>query len=104
MNEPPDQTAEFRAANLLSVGGMIVPKYCRTRSGYSRSAESVSVKITPCLARSSLQRAVDHFALVLGLHAGQELLLGLGNAQPVEGVLDVVGHVVPGACPAGRTA
>ena len=33
MNDPPDQTAEFSAANLLSVGGMIVAKYSRTRSG-----------------------------------------------------------------------
>ena len=42
-----------------------------------------------------LQRAVDHFALVLGLDAGEELLLGLGDAQPVEGGLDLAGHVVP---------
>ena len=47
MNEPPDQTAEFSAANLLSSGGMIVEKYSRTRSGCSRTAVSVSVKITP---------------------------------------------------------
>ena len=47
-------------------------------------------------AQVFLQRAVDDFALELGLHAGQELLLGLGNAQPVEGLLDFVGHVVPG--------
>ena len=29
MNEPPDQTAELSAANLLSFCGMIVPKYSR---------------------------------------------------------------------------
>ena len=104
MNEPPDQTAEFRAANLLSSGGMIVPKYSRTRSGYSRTAESVSVKITPCLREVFLQRAVDDFALELGLHAGQELLLGLGDAQLVEGVLDVLRARRPRSCPGGRSA
>ncbi len=53
MNEPPDHTAELSAANLLSVGGMIVPKYSRSRSECSRTAESVSVKITPCRDISS---------------------------------------------------
>ena len=33
MNEPPDQTAELSAANLLSLDGMIVPKYSRKSSG-----------------------------------------------------------------------
>ena len=33
MNDPPDHTAVFSAANLLSFGGMIVPKYSFTRSG-----------------------------------------------------------------------
>src|ERR671922_104099 len=32
MNEPPDQTAELSAANLLSFCGMTVPKYCLTRT------------------------------------------------------------------------
>ena len=53
MNEPPDQTAEFSAANLLSFCGMIVPKYCLTMSSCSRSAESMSRKITPCVVRCS---------------------------------------------------
>src|SRR3977135_3502360 len=47
MNEPPDQTAVLSAENLLSAGGMTVPKYSLNRSGWSRSAESVSVKMTP---------------------------------------------------------
>ena len=54
------------------------------------------MKITPLLGQVFLQRAVDHFALELGLHAGQKLLFGLGNAQPVERLLDLLGHVVPG--------
>ena len=53
MNEPPDQTAVFSAENLLSPVGMIVPKYLRTISGCSRSAESMSMKSTPSLVRSS---------------------------------------------------
>ena len=47
MNEPPDHAAVFSAPNLLSSGGTTVPKYLRTRSGYSRTAVSVSTKITP---------------------------------------------------------
>ena len=47
MNEPPDQTALFSAANLLSFCGMIVPKYSRKISSCSRSAVSVSRKSTP---------------------------------------------------------
>ena len=48
MNEPPDQTAVFSAANLLSFDGMIVPKYCLTSSSCSRSPESMSRNSTPC--------------------------------------------------------
>ena len=40
---------------------------------------------------------VDDLGLVLRADAGEELALGLGDAEPVEGLLDVVGHVVPGA-------
>ena len=56
MNEPPLHTAELSAANLLSSGGMIVPKYCLTSSGYSRSAVSMSQKMMPCGSRSSRLR------------------------------------------------
>ena len=51
MNEPPDQTAELSAANLLSFCGMIFPKYSLTMSSCSRSAESMSRKMTPCFSR-----------------------------------------------------
>ena len=40
---------------------------------------------------------VDGLGLVLGADAGEELALGLGDAQAVEGLLDVLGDVVPGA-------
>ena len=72
-----------------------MPKYFRNRLGVLAQAVSVSRKITPSFVQFFLQGVVDHLGLVLRAHAGQELALGLGDAQPVEGVLDVVGHVVP---------
>ena len=56
MNDPPDHTAELRAANLLSLGGMIVPNHRRTSSGYSRTAVSMSQNSTPWASRSSRLR------------------------------------------------
>ncbi len=56
MNDPPLHTAVFRAANLLSPGGMTVPKYCLTRSGYSRMAVSMSQNKMPWASRSSRLR------------------------------------------------
>ena len=38
---------------------------------------------------------VDDLGLVLGADAGEELALGLGDAEPVEGVLDVLGDLAP---------
>ena len=54
MNDPPDQTAEFNAANLLSPGGITVPKYSLTSSGYSLTAVSISQNNTPNFSKSSL--------------------------------------------------
>src|SRR5215208_1873453 len=54
MNEPPDHTALFNAANLLSSGGITLPKCFLTISGYSFTAVSVSAKITPCFCKSPL--------------------------------------------------
>ncbi len=54
MNEPPDHTAELSAENLLSAAGITLAKYLRTISSCSRSPESMSRKITPCLVSSSL--------------------------------------------------
>ena len=45
---------------------------------------------------------VDGLALVLGADAGEELALGLGDAELVEGVLDVLGDLVPAALAAAR--
>ena len=46
-------TAEFSAANLLSPGGITVPKYSLTSSGYSRTAVSISQNNTPNFSKSS---------------------------------------------------
>src|SRR5215210_3087270 len=43
-----------------------------------------------------LERVVDDLGLVLRPDAGERLALGLRDAQLVESVLDIVGHVVPG--------
>ena len=42
------------------------------------------------------EAVVDDLRFVLRADAGQELALGLGDAELVEGVLDVGRHVVPG--------
>ena len=42
-----------------------------------------------------LEGMVDGFTFILRAHAGQELALGLGDAQLVEGLLDVGGHIIP---------
>jgi hypothetical protein len=53
MKEPPDQTAEFSAASLLSPGGMTVAQCSLKMSSCSRRAVSVSQKMTPFCSRSS---------------------------------------------------
>ena len=53
MKLPPDQTAVFSAANLLSPTGITVAKYSWNSSGCSLSAVSVSWKMTPFSSRSS---------------------------------------------------
>ena len=52
MNDPPDQTAEFNAANLLSAAGITVAKYSRNKSSFSRNALSVSLKMIPFSSNS----------------------------------------------------
>ncbi len=49
MNEPPDHTAEFNAANLLSAAGTTEAKYFLNNSSFSCKALSVSLKIIPFL-------------------------------------------------------
>src|SRR6516162_6209542 len=95
MKLPPDQTAVFSAANLLSPTGITVAKYSWNSSGCSRRPVSVSRKMTPFSSRSS-DLVVHDFRLVLRRDAGDEaLLLRLGDAELIVGVLDVCGQVVP---------
>ena len=95
MNEPPDHTAELRAANLLSLGGMMVPNHLRTSSGVLAHG-GVHVAEQDPLLRQVLPVAVeDDFAFILRSDAGEILPLGLGDAELLVGVLDGVGEVVP---------
>jgi hypothetical protein len=95
MNEPPDHTAVLSAENLLSPAGITVPKYSWKISGCS--AGRVGVEEDDALRLQVLtDLVVDHLGLVLRGDAGdQALLLGLGDAEPVVGVLDVLGQVFP---------
>ena len=52
MNEPPDHTAEFNAANLLSAAGTTEAKYSLNSSSFSRKALSVSLKMIPFSSNS----------------------------------------------------
>ena len=47
------------------------------------------------LGQLFLDRVVDDLGVVLGADAGQELALRLGDAEPLERRLDLVGDVVP---------
>ena len=72
MNEPPEQVG------MLTDGGVGVGED------------------HPLLRQILLKRSVDHLALELRLHPGEKLPLRLGDPQPVEGLLDLLGHIVPG--------
>ena len=96
MNEPPDQTAEFSAANLLSFCGMIVPKYCLTMSSCSRRPRVHVEEDHALLLEVLLELVVDDLGLVLRADAGEVLLLRLRDPELVPGVLDVGRQVLPG--------
>ena len=65
MNEPPDQTALLSAENLLSAGGIIVPKYFLNRSGYSRSARIGVGKDHALFGERFFDAVIDDFGFVL---------------------------------------
>ena len=95
MNEPPDHTAELSAANLLSLGGMIVPNQRFTMLGvlahggvHVAEQHAQGLEVGPVAVE-------DDLALVLGGHAGEVLALGLGDAQLLVGRLDGLGQRVP---------
>ena len=95
MNEPPDQTAEFSAANLLSPGGMTVAEVLAEELRVLAQRRVAVAEDHALVLEVLLDRVVDDLALVLRRDAGEELPLRLGDAEPVEGVLDVLGDVVP---------
>ena len=103
MNEPPDQTAELRAANLLSFEGMTVAKYCAEQLGMIFESRVGVGEDDAFLREVFLQAAVDDFRLVLRLDAGEVFLFRLGNSQAVVGFADVFGDVAPVRAPAPRT-
>ena len=90
MNEPPDHTAEFSAANLLSVAGMTVAQYSRRFLVLAQRRVRVEEEDADVL-QVLLEVVVDDLGLVLGADAGEELALRLGDAELLEGVLDVGG-------------
>ncbi len=96
MNEPPDQTAEFSAANLLSFCGMIVPEVLLDEL-LVLAQPGVHVEEEDALGLEILlELVVDDLGLVLGTDAGQVVLLSLGDAEPVPCVLDVRRQIFPG--------
>ena len=95
MNEPPDQTAELSAANLLSFCGMIVPEVLlddvlvlAQRRVHVEEDDALRLEV-------GLELVVDDLRLVLGADAGEVLLLRLGDAELVPGVEDLGREVVP---------
>ena len=55
------------------------------------------IRIDHALVRHFLlQVVIDQLRVVLGAYAGQRLPLCLGDAQPFEGILDIVRDLVPG--------
>ena len=75
---------------------MIVPKYSLDEVGVLAEGRVGIDEDDALLLEVFAQAVVDDLRLVLGADAGQELALGLGDAQLVERVLDLGGDVVPG--------
>ena len=71
MNEPPDHTAEFNAANLLSAAGTTEAKYSLNSSSFSRKALSVSLKMIPFLL------IFPYYDIQLLIHIEQKHLLNI---------------------------
>ena len=96
MKEPPDQTAELSAANLLSFCGMIVAEVLLEEI-LVLAQRRVGVEEDHALALEILlQLVVDDLRLVLRADAGEVLLLRLRDAELVPRVEDVGGQVLPG--------
>ena len=72
MNEPPDHTAEFNVANLLSAAGTTEAKYSLNSSSFSRKALSVSLKMIPFSSNS-----FPYYDIQLLIHIEQKHLLNI---------------------------
>ena len=95
MNDPPDQTAEFSAANLLSFCGNDRPHVLLDDVLVLPQA-GVHVEEEHALRLEvGLQLVVDDLRLVLGADPGEILLLRLGDAELVPGIEDVGRQVLP---------
>ena len=79
----------------MSSAGTTVPKYLRKISGYSFERLVRAHEHDAELRELLLDRVVDDLGVVLGADAGEELALRLGDAEPLERRLDLVGDVVP---------
>jgi hypothetical protein len=95
MNEPPDHTAELRAANLLSFGRDDRPEVLLDEVGVLTDGRVHVTEQHAELLEVLAVAVVDDLGLVLGGDAGQVLALGLGDAQLLVGLLDGLGHHVP---------
>src|SRR5437667_1030114 len=57
---------------------------------------SISIAENDSLILEMFQKTmIDNFGLVLGTDSGQEFLLGFWNTQSIEGLLDLIGNIVP---------
>ena len=81
---------------MLSSIGMIVAEVLPHQVGMLADRRVGVDEDDALLLQVFAQAVVDDLRLVLGADAGQELALGLGDAQLVEGVLDLGRDVVPG--------
>ena len=95
MNEPPDHTAELSAANLLSPGGMTVPKCSRDELGVVAQGDVHAREQDPPLLQVFAVLVVHDLGLELGGDPGEVLALGLGDAQLLVGLLHALGEHVP---------
>ncbi len=99
MNEPPDQTEVFSAANLLSPSRnhraevFLEDVLVLAQAGVGVEEEHA------LLLQVLTDLVIDDFGLVLrGDARDQPLLLSLGDPELVVGVLDVGREVIPGGC------
>ena len=102
MNEPPLNTAEFSALNLLSrdrddFAEPFPENFRMMLQSFGRANENDTL-----FADRFLDIRIDGFAVELGFDSGKKFAFLLGNAKTLEGTLDVLRHFIPGAFRLGR--